>query len=167
MGNATTIKWRRKAIIKNTIDMVKVNNQILIKTFKERNEVKGKLYGVSKLLSNLFVFDMENNIFQTSSKDKDQEQFKMIKRNNIMTYIMIYMILELNESQISFFVTDKKNLCDIRIFDKVYTSLFAGLRIKKNNTNDTIDITKYKLLCYLIYMVSCRSQNIECGHHHR
>jgi len=156
MGNATTIKWRRKAVIKNTIDMVSANNQILSKTFKERNELKGKLYGVSKLLSNLFVFDMENNIFQTSSKDKDQEQFKMIKRNNIMAYIMIYMILELNESQISFFVTDKKNLCDIRIFDKVYHSLFAGLRLKKNNTNDTVDITRYRILCYLIYMVSCR-----------
>ena len=156
IGNATTIKWRRKAIIKNTIDMVSANNQMLIKTFKERNEIKGKLYGVSKLLSNLFVFDMENNIFQTSSKDKDQEQFKMIKRNNIMTYIMIYIILEINESQISFFTTDKKNLCDIRIFDKVYHSLFAGLRIKKNNTNDTVDITKYKILCYLIYMISCR-----------
>jgi hypothetical protein len=156
IGNSTTIKWRRKAIIKNTIDMVTSNNQMLIKTFKERNENKGKLYGVSKILSNLFVFDMENNIFQTSSKDKDQEQFKMIKRNNIMTYIMIYMILELNESQISFFTTDKKNLCDIRIFDKVYRSLFIGLRLKKNNTNDTVDITKYKILCYLIYMVSCR-----------
>lgn len=156
IGNATTIKWRRKAIIKNTIDMVTANNQIMMKTFKERNEIKSKIYGVSKVLSNLFVFDMENNIFQTSSKDKDQEQFKMIKRNNIITYIMIYMILELNESQISFFITDKKNLCDIRIFDKVYHSLFGGLRIKKNNSNDTVDITKYKILCYLIYMISCR-----------
>ncbi|VBB18301.1 hypothetical protein YASMINEVIRUS_764 [Yasminevirus sp. GU-2018] len=156
IGNATTIKWRRKAIIKNTIDMVAGNNQMLIKNFKERNENKTKLYGISKALSNLFVFDMENNIFQSSSKDKDQEQFKMIKRNNIITYIMIYMLLELNESQISFFTTDKKNMCDIRIFDKVYTSLFSGLRLKKNNTNDTVDITKYKILCYLIYMISCR-----------
>lgn len=156
IGNAVTIKWRRKAIIKSTIDMVTQNNQMLTKTFKERNELKTKMYGVSKLLSSLFVFDMENNIFQTSSKDKDQEQFKIIKRNNIITYIMIYMILELNDSQISFFLSDKKNLCDIRIFDKVYQSLFAGLRVKRNNTNDTVDITNYKILCYLIYMLSCR-----------
>lgn len=156
VGNATPIKWRRKSIIKNAIDMVTSNNQLLMKNFKERNEIKTKLYGVSKALSSLFVFDMENNIFQTSSKDKDQEQFKIIKRNNIITYIMIFIILELNESQISFFVTDKKNMCDIRIFDKVYTSLFAGLRLKRNNANDTVDITKYKMLCYLIYMISCR-----------
>lgn len=156
IGNATTVKWRRKGIIKNTIDMVMQNNQMLSKSFKERNELKTKLYGVSKGLSNLFVFDMENNIFQTSSKDKDQEQFKMIKRNNITSYIMIYLILELNESQISFFTSDKKNMCDIRIFDRIYTSLFSGLRIKKNSANDTVDITKYKILCYLIYMISCR-----------
>lgn len=156
IGNATTIKWRRKAIIKNTIDMVTANNHLLIKTFKERNETKTKMYGISKQLSNLFIFDMENNIFQSSSKDKDQEQFKIIKRNNIITYMMIFMLLELNESQISFFTTDKKNMCDIRIFDKVYMPLFSGLRIKKNNTNDTVDITRYKILCYLIYMISCR-----------
>ena len=83
---------------------------------------------------------MENNIFQTSTKDKDQEQYKLIKRNNIMTYIMIYLILELNESQISFFVSDKKNMCDIRIFDKVYGTLFGGLKIKKNNTVDTVEL---------------------------
>ena len=156
MGNATTVKWRRKGIIKNTIDMVMQNNQILSKSFKERNELKTKVYGVSKGLSNLFVFEMENNIFQTSSKDKDQEQFKMIKRNNITTYIMIYLILELNEAQISFFTSDTKNLCDIRIFDIIYTSLFNELKIKKNSSTDTVDIIKYKILCYLIYMISCR-----------
>lgn len=156
IGNSTTVKWRRKAIIKNTIDMITNNNSYLIKNFKERNERKTSEFGISKSLSNLFVFDMENNIFQTSSKDKDQEQFKLIKRNNIMAYILIYMMFELNESQISFFVTDKKNMCDIKIFDKVYKSLFQGLKIKKNNGNDTVDITQYKILCYLIYMISCR-----------
>lgn len=156
VGNATTVKWRRKAIIKNTIDMITSNNAYLIKNFKERNEKKTSHYGISKLLSNLFVFDMENSIFQTSSKDKDQEQFKLIKRNNVIAYMMIYMMFELNESQISFFVSDKKNLCDIKIFDTVYKSLFSGLKIKKNDSNDTVNIVDYKILCYLIYMISCR-----------
>jgi hypothetical protein len=156
VGSATTIKWRRKGIIKNTIDMVTQNNQLLSKTFKDRNETKTKLYGISKNLTSFFVFDMDNSIFQTSSKDKDQEQYKILKRNNIITYIMIFLMLELNESQISFFTADKKSMCDIKIFDKVYMTLFGGLRIKKNNSNDTFDVTKYKILCYLIYMISCR-----------
>lgn len=156
VGNNTTVKWRRAAIIKSTIDMVRANNHHLSKTFKARNETKESMYGVSKNLSSLFVFEMENNIYIRSSKDKDQEQFKMIKRNNITVYMMIYLIMELNESQISFFATDKKGMCDIRIFDKVYDSLFRGLRIKKNNANDTVPIIDYKILCYAIYMLSCR-----------
>ena len=50
VGNTVTVKWRRKAIIKNTIDMVTQNNQLLSKGFKERNENKTKLYGISKSL---------------------------------------------------------------------------------------------------------------------
>jgi hypothetical protein len=156
VGSNITTKWRRQGIIKNTIDMVRANNSILTKIFKARNEKKETLYGVSKNLSSLFVFEMENAIYIRSSKDKDQEQFKMIKRNNIVTYIMIFLIMELNESQISFFAIDKKSMCDIRIFDKVYSSLFKGLRIKKNNANETVPITNYKILCYVIYMLSCR-----------
>lgn len=156
VGNSYPTKWRRRGIVKKTIDMVKENNTLLSKTFKQRNEKKESEYGISKNLSTLFIFDMENNIYMSSSKDKDQEQFKMIKRNNIITYIMIFLVLELNESQITFFAADQKSLCDIRIFDKIYDSLFKGLRIKKNNTDDTVPITNYKVLCYAIYMISCR-----------
>lgn len=155
VGNTTTVKWRRQSIVKSTIDMVRSNNRILSKTFKIHNDKKEETYGISKNLSSLFVFEMENNIYMTSSKDKDQEQFKMIKRNNLIVYIMIYLIMELNESQLTFFAPDK-GLCDIRIFDKVWDSLFKGLRIKKNNSADTVPLTNYKLLCYMIYMISCR-----------
>jgi len=155
VGTGITIKWRRKAIIKNTIDMVGMNNKLLTNKMRERNESKQKLYGISKL-SNLFVFDMENNIFQVSTKDKDQEQYKMIKKNNIIVYTMLYMILEMNESHLLFFISDKKNLADIKIFNVVYQQLFSGLRIKINNTNESVDIIKYRILCYMIYMLSCR-----------
>ena len=156
VGNNTTVKWRRQGIVKNAIDMVRANTHLLAKRLKIYNEKKEALYGVSRNLSSLFVFEMENNIYTTSSKDKDQEQFKMIKRNNITTYIMIYLMLELNDSQITFFSGDKKGLCDIRIFDQVGDSLFRGLRIKKNDTQETVPITNYKMLCYIIYIMSCR-----------
>lgn len=156
MGGSTNVKWRRKNIIKYIIDMVIANNQLLSNNLKTHNDNKTHLYGVSTTFSNLFVFDMENNIFQSSTKDIDQEFFKMIKRNNIMAYITIFMILELSEITISFFVTDKNNMCDIQIFEKVWLSLFKDLRIKQNNTKDTIELINYKLLCYVIYMISCR-----------
>ncbi len=157
IGNQTTVKARRKGIIKNVLDMVVQNSMLLEKTLKQYNDSKTNLYGVSANLSSLFVFEMDNSIFQSSSKDKDQERFKMIKRNNITVYTMIYIILDLNETQISFIISDKKNSnCDIKVFENVYKSLFGGLRIKSNNANDTVDITRYKILCYMIYMISCR-----------
>lgn len=156
VGSTISIKSRRQEIIKNVIDMVSQNNIFMSINFKKRNETKYDMYGIAKNQSTIFNFEMDNSIYQTSSQDKDQEQYKMIKRNNISIYILIYLIFELNESHISFFNTDKKSLCDIIVFDKIYNTLFSGLKIKKNNTNDTYDIIKYKILCYLIYMISCR-----------
>lgn len=156
VGSSSTIKWRRKGIIKNTIDMVKQNTQLLSGVFKERNQTKNSKYGIVNIFSNLFVFEMENSIYQSSSKDKDQEQYKLLKRNNIITYMMIYLILEINETHISFFTSDKKFNCDILAFDKTYKSLFDNLKIIKNSSFETALITDYKILCYMMYMISCR-----------
>ena len=156
VGSSSTIKWRRKGVIKNTIDMVTQNTQLLSPIFKERNKTKTTKYGINNNLSNLFIFEMENNIYQSSSKDKDQEQYKLLKRNNIITYMMIYLMMEINDSYISFFTTDKKFGCDILVFDKTYKSLFEGLKIIKNSSFETTNITNYIILCYMMYMISCK-----------
>lgn len=156
VGTTTQIKSRRQEIIKNVIDMVSQNNSLLSNKNKKRNETKYNRYGIIQNQSILFIFSMDNNIYQTSTRDKDQEQYKIIKRNNISVYILIYLLFELNETHISFFNTDKKGFCDIKVFDKIYKTLFGGLKIKKNNTDETYDVVKYKLLCYIMYMISCR-----------
>ena len=70
-----------------------------------------------------------------SSKDKDF--LKPVKQNNILGYIMFIMMLELNDSQISYINSDKKGFCNFQIFDKIYTSLFENLKFRKNNKGDT------------------------------
>jgi hypothetical protein len=156
VGNSMTISWRRKDIIKNTIDMLILNNQMLKPKFIKRNETKNKLYGISSTLSNLFVFEMDPAIFKFSSTDKDREQFKMIKRNNITSYMMLFMIMELNESQISFFQTDTKYFADIRYFDRVYRTIFGNLKLIINNDGHTANLIDYKILCYMIFMLSAK-----------
>ena len=69
------VKWRRKAVVKDAIDILIMNNQKLKKIFKERNEMASKTYGISRDLSNLFVFEFENSIFVFSSKDKDYYKY--------------------------------------------------------------------------------------------
>jgi adenylate kinase family enzyme len=151
LGNSPTIKSRRKLVIKDTIDIVLNNNILLKKYYKEWTEKTKKVYNVSN--SNLFYFELENGIFIYSSKDKDF--MKPIKQNNILGYIMFLMMLELNESQISYINSDKKGFCNFQIFDKVYTSVFENLKFRKNNKGDTVLVKNYPIFCYVLYMFAC------------
>jgi len=154
VGSNTTTKWKRKAVIKNVIDTVLHNNSNLKHQFKERNERASKLLGINRNLSNLFVFEMDNSIFQFSSKDKDQ--YKPIKMNNMISYIVMYIILDMNNSHVTFLSPDKKFFCDFEFFNKYYKILYDGLKFIKNNNMDTVDVADSKIFCYILYMISCK-----------
>lgn len=154
IGSTTTTKWKRKAIVKNVIDTVLLNNSYLKHKFKDRNEKASRLYGINRNISNLFVFDLENSIFQFSSKDKDQ--YKPIKMNNIIAYIVIFLIMDMSDSHIGFLSSDKKFFCDFEYFDKYYKILFDGLKFIKNDKRDVEKTIKSKIFCYMLYMISCK-----------
>ena len=151
--SSANVKWRKKTIIKDVIDLLLMNNIKLKNNLKERNELANKLYGINRDLSNLFVFELENSIFVFSSKDKDH--YKPIKQNNILTYLIFLILLEVNDSHIPFIGGDKKGLCNFQVFDKIYYSLYDGLKIRINNKGELTNITNYKILCYIIYIISC------------
>lgn len=138
-------------IIKDSIDIVLLHNKNLQPIYKERTEKINARYGVNKELSNLFIFELDNNIFVYSSKDKDY--YKPIKRNNIITYIVILIILELTDTQIIYMGGDK--ICNFYTFSKVGYRLFDDLKIIKNNENTTVPIQKYKTLCFVVFYISC------------
>lgn len=153
IGTTLSIKWRRKAVIKDAIDLLLINNRLLKKNFKERNEFSSRQYGISRDLSNLFVFELDNDIFKFSSKEKDY--YKPIKQNNILSYIIILLILEINESQLTFMTGDKKGICNFPVFDKYGHVLFDGLKIRKNRDGDIDNLKNYRVLCYILYIISC------------
>lgn len=163
LGTASSIKWRRKAVTKDTIDILLMHNTIMKKNFKERNITATKLYGISRELSNLFVFDLDNSIFVYSSKERDY--FKNIKHNNVIAYIIILMILEINNSHIAFMSGDKKGLCNFSIFEKFGNALFEGIKIRKNKAGDLTEIKRYKILCYILYIVSCMATRYNLWHY--
>ena len=153
VGTNSTVKSRRKLIVRDAIDIILANNMKLGKILKERNENADKLYGINRDYSNLFVFPLENSIFVFSSKDKDF--YKPIKQNNILSYIIILIILEINDTQLSFFNKDKKGFCNFQLFDKVYQTIFHELKFRKNNKGDTINVVDYEIFCYMLYIISC------------
>ncbi|AYV84838.1 MAG: hypothetical protein Hyperionvirus43_1, partial [Hyperionvirus sp.] len=163
LGTSPNIKWRRKAVVKDTIDIIMMHNNIMKKNFKERNLAATKLYGISRELSNLFVFDLDNNIFVYTSKEKDY--FKNIKHNNVIAYIIILMVLEINNSHVTFMSGDKKGLCNFSVFEKVNNLLFEGLKFRKNKAGDLTEIKKYRIFAYILYIISCMSTKYNIWHY--
>ena len=154
MKSSSNVKWKKKAIIKDVIDLLIMNNKKLESVDRvQRKETVSKLYGINKDLSNLFVFKLDNSVFVFSSKDKDF--LKPHKQNNIVAYLVFLIILEINDSQVNLMGGDKKGLCNFSIFDKILYPLFGGLKIIINNKGDIAEITNYKILCYMIYIVGC------------
>lgn len=151
-GSTYNVKSKRRTIVKDAIDIILANYSNLGKTSKTRNENAVKKYGVNS--SNIFMFDLDNNIFVFSSKDKDT--YKTLKQNNILAYLIILIMLEISESQVSYVgITDKKGFCNFQTFTKLYKSMFSGLNIRKNTNGDVESVINYKILCYLLYITAC------------
>lgn len=151
IGSKSSVKTRRRPIVKNIIDILLKHNKILNKYYKQRQERIEKQYGISKNLSNLFVFELDNSIFMYSSKDKDY--YKPIKQNNILIYTLFMIIIELNESQILFMNGDKT--CNFYWFEKYGHYYFDNLKIIINDKGDIKPIKNYPILCYILFYTSC------------
>jgi len=152
VGSNNETKFRRQEIIKMVIDLIDIQYQFLYSSDtnkrKERLTSSIKKYGSS--MTNFFLFKLDNEIFTYSSKEIDK--FKLFKINNILTYILINIIINLNNSQILNFTFDK--LVNYFLFVKFGFNLFDNLYIRISNKNDIAPIKNYKLLCYAIYYIS-------------
>jgi hypothetical protein len=152
-GNNNYAILKRQFIIRNVIDMVTINFKLFNKKFKERNEKIDVKYGINKNLSNYFIFELDDNMFIYSSNDKDY--YKITKVNNIICYIILFMLLDFNENLILNIYEDKKQMCNYNIFVKHGLNLFDNLKIIINDANDVQFINHYESLCYVIYIISC------------
>lgn len=150
IGSSNTIKTRIMRIVKDAIDLILVHNLNLKEIYKERHETLDK-YGISKDLTNFFVFELDNSIFVYSSKDKDY--FKPIKRNNILMYLLFLILLEFSDTQLFYMTGDK--LCNYYLFSKYAINWFTDIYILKNNNGVKVPISNYKTLCYVIFYMSC------------
>jgi hypothetical protein len=152
VGSSQETKYRRQEMIKNVIDLINIQYKVLYtkdaNARKERYTKSNTMYGCN--LTNFFLFKLDNDIFTYSSKEIDK--FKLFKLNNILTYILLNIVIELNHSQILNFTFDK--LINYFLFLKFGFNLFENLYIRISNKNDLAPIKFYKLLCYVIYYIS-------------
>lgn len=152
-GSSYTNRSKRKNIVKDSLDIVIEHNAYLKKSAYLTNRDKFvKSFGVNKNISNLYIFELENNIFIYSSKEKDF--YKSVKFNNIISYVIILLILELTDTIILSLFNDLK-ICSYFIYKKIGHTLFENINIVTNKSNDLKPIKDYPNLCYIIYILSC------------
>jgi len=149
IGNTPVIKLRRKLLIKDTIDLLLLHNEWLKNQPKTRIENYNKKYGINKDLTNLFFFELQDEIFLTSSLDTDY--YKIIKYNNIIAYIIFQIIMEMNSGLIINLKHDKQ--FNYIFFEKLNENIFINLYIRKNQ-KEKIALINLPVLGYLLYYLS-------------
>ena len=154
IGTSPTIRLKRKLIIKDVLDLILLHTEYLRKQPKTRIEDVGKKYNILKDFTNLFFFELKDEIFLTSSTDTDY--YKLIKYNNVIVYLLFIIILELNPGQILNLKDDKR--CNYFFFDKFGKPLFENLFLRKNE-KEKLPLNKRPLLCYVIYYFACIFSN--------
>jgi hypothetical protein len=154
VGNKPQNRMKRQDVIKLIIDLINAQNETMkgLNTIerKERKMTASKKYGFNANQSTFFLFELKNEIFTYSSKETDK--FKKPKLNNIMIYILMIFLSEMSDSVISYFPEDKT--INYFIFNKIGYDLFDGLLIRVNNSNDVSSVKNYKLLCFVIFLIS-------------
>jgi hypothetical protein len=149
LGNDIIIKLRRKLLTKDIIDLILTHTEWLKKQSKSRIKDFSKKYGINENLTNLFFFELKDEIFLTSSTDTDY--YKIIKYNNIIIYLIFCIILEINIGQIINLKEDKKY--NYILFEKIYKNLFNELYIRLNQ-KEKILIINFPIFAYILYVIS-------------
>jgi hypothetical protein len=157
VGSSNQVKQKRKALVKNIVDIILKHNNIILKkkqSDEERLDFFSRKFNVDKDLDSLYFFELNDSIFNfTIAPSNVEAQANRLKYNNILLYFILIFVTELNGIQISMMYNDK--IANIHTFRKYGHSLFGNLLIKKNiNDMETIPIIKYPILCYLIFVIS-------------
>jgi hypothetical protein len=154
VGNIPSVKIQRKSIVKEVIDLVLIHTEYLKKQPKDRKELYQEKYNINKDLSNLFFFELKDDIFLTSSTDTDK--YKILKYNNIITYLIFIIITELNTGNIIDF--KDYNKCNYFFYSKFGEQIFSNLFLRLNEKEKT-PLIKLPLLAYSIFYFSCLLTN--------
>jgi hypothetical protein len=148
-GTSPNDVLKRKSIIKNILDIILKHNQTNLK-----NPIQiDKEFGIDKNISNVFYFELSDNIYDNETATPNEIELNRLKFNNIILYFIWIFITELNPMQIIGMTTEK--IANIYVVEKYGDKIFQGLLMKKNiNGKEKVPITDYPVLCYVLYMIS-------------
>jgi hypothetical protein len=149
IGNTNIIKMRRSNVIKEVLDLVLLHTKYLKNQPKDRIAVASNNYGINKNLTNLFFFELKDDIFLTSSTDTDY--YKIIKYNNIICYTLFVMMTEINNGQLMMLKEDKK--VNYYLYSKIGKNLFSNIFLRVGE-KQKINIDRFYLFDYILFYLS-------------
>jgi hypothetical protein len=147
IGSAPEIILRKKMTVRNVIDMILIHSNYIKKLGENVKRKISETFNIR--LSSLIFFPLEDNIFVTKTDVIDK--LKMLKYNNVLAYLVLMMITDLNAGMILSFKEDKKS--NFYLFSSLMKNIFGEIQIRINE-KEKINITRLPLLCYCLYMVS-------------
>lgn len=140
-----TVKWKSNNIMQQVLD---VNNLINNKYSSDLDKYIVSKYKIVSNISDFVSFNMDNQSIKLLNKNKQQ---KSVIMNIIFSYCILFILLDLTDNHIVHLKTTK--LCNIDQFNK--TGIFDNIVIRENKSNYIVPITKYKTLCYVLYVFAC------------
>jgi hypothetical protein len=149
IGNYPIIKLRRRMMIKDILDFILIHSSNNIKFKKKSIDEYYNKYGINKDLTQLYFFEFKDDLF--SIKITSYDNNNIIKYNNIIVYIIFFIILDLNIGQILYLKNHK--IFNYLLFEKTYNVLFDNLYILLNS-KEKINLNKLPLLSYIIFYFS-------------
>lgn len=147
IGTAPEIILRKKMTVRNVIDMILIHSNYIKKLGESIKRKISETFNIK--LSSLIFFPLEDNIFVTKTDVIDK--LKMLKYNNVLSYLVLMMITDLNAGMILSFKEDKKS--NFYLFSSLMKNIFGEIQIRINE-KEKVNITRLPLLCYCLYMTS-------------
>lgn len=152
LGTLPEIRLRRKLIIKNVLDYVILHSQFIRLIGEKEKRLISDRY--ENKLTNLIFFKLEDSIYVTSSDDTDK--LKILKVNNMLAYLILFILTDLNHGMILQIKEDKK--LNYFFFNRFKDVLFGNLKLRVNEKQNIL-VKNIPLLAYSLYMLTGAAVN--------
>lgn len=132
-------------ITKDTIDLLQNTLSLWNNKYLEYNNTKETKYGINRVLSDLFIWPFDNNLYNNDTRYRDIN--KLNKQNNAILYVAINLINSLSKDQIINLTKTKD--CNYSTYEILVKHM--GI-VKLQITKDQITpISNYPVLGYSIF----------------
>lgn len=147
IGNIPSIVLRRKMIIQNVIDTILLNTKYIRNIGDETKKNISKLSNIK--YSNVIFFNLNDSIFITRSDDVDK--LKILKYNNLIAYLILFMLVDLNQGMILSIKENKK--FNFYLFEKLKDKIFGDIKLRIDEKSN-IKVINLPIFAYVLYMIS-------------